>query len=68
MAANTIPDNKERDAIIAERSGGGGSPKRADTLNGEARTKSASHGGPNFSPHKGSNLGAAPPPNNPYRK
>jgi hypothetical protein len=68
MTANTIPDNKERDAIIAERSGGGSSPKRADTLNGEPRTKSASHGGPNFSSHTTSDIGKAPPPNNPYRK
>jgi hypothetical protein len=57
----------DRDPIIAPPSSGGGSPKRADTLNGSPKTKSISGGGPNFSPHKTSDLGKAPPPNNPYK-
>jgi hypothetical protein len=66
MAANTIPDNKDRDAVIQETSGKA-SPKRSDTLNGEPRTKSVDHGSPNFSAHKTSDLGGPPSPNNPYK-
>lgn len=68
MAKNTLPDNHQRDAIIAPPSGGGSNPKRADTLNGSPKTKSISGGSANFSPHKTSKLPGAPPPNNPYSK
>lgn len=67
MAANTLPDNHDRDAITNPASGGGGSPKRADTLNGEPRTKSIEGGGANYSPRKTSDINSAPPPNNPYK-
>jgi hypothetical protein len=65
MAANTIPDNHKRDAITGT-SGGGGNPKRSDTLNGQPRTKSISGGSPNFSNVSPKDK-SAPPPNNPYR-
>jgi hypothetical protein len=68
MPKNTLPDNKERDAIIAPASSAGSSPKRGDLLNGSPKTKSISGGGANYSPHMSSKLPGAPPPNNPYRK
>lgn len=56
----------ERDPIIDKSSGGGGSPKRSDKLNGENRTKSIDGGGANYSNVKPSD-NSAPPPNNPYK-
>ena len=56
----------ERDPIINPKPSASASTSRSDKLNDGNRTKSVSHGGPNFSPSnqpKGS-----PPPNNPYRK
>ena len=35
------PSKNKRDPIIASGSGGGGSPKRSDTLNGSPKTKSS---------------------------
>lgn len=58
----------DRDPIIDPKASSSGSPKRADKLNGENRTKSIDGGGANYSPLKSSNLDSAPPPNNPYRK
>jgi hypothetical protein len=68
MASNQIPDNKKRDAVIADPSSSTGSPKRADTLNGSPRTKSLGSKPANFSEHTTSDAyNSAPPPNNPYK-
>lgn len=58
-------NNKPRDPIIS-KSGGSGSPKRSDTLNGSPRTKSISGGGAGFTSQSPKD-NAAPSPNNPYR-
>lgn len=55
----------DRDPITAPKPSGA-DPKRADKLNGENRTKSVSHGGPNFSDVSPKDR-SAPPPNNPYK-
>jgi hypothetical protein len=59
------PNSKPRDPITST-GGGGGSPKRADTLNGEPKTKSISGGDANYSKVSPKD-NHAPPPNNPYR-
>lgn len=56
----------DRDPII-QPTKGGGSPTRADKLNGTPRTKSIDGGGANYSPQKSSKVNGAPPPNNPYK-
>lgn len=57
--------NPPRDPITQDKTGGNGSPKRSDLLNGKPRTKSAGSAGPNFTdkdnPRKG-----FPVPNSPY--
>ena len=59
------PNTKPRDPILATPMGGG-SPKRADTLNGTPKTKSLGSKPANFSSVSPKDK-SAPPPNNPYR-
>jgi hypothetical protein len=57
----------DRDPIIQDKTSGGGSPKRSDTLNDTPKTKSISGGGANYSSVSPKD-NSAPPPNNPYGK
>jgi hypothetical protein len=53
------------DPIIDDSPKSSGSPKRADLLNGEPRTKSLPSSGPNFTKKDDPNQGL-PVPNSPY--
>lgn len=69
---NNVSNNQKtnRDAIINTPGGNGGaSPKRADLLNNQPKTKSLGNQSANYSEAKGSDhWNSAPPPNNPYSK